>query len=85
MDAPEAIERLRQIWTPNREVEEISADLAPQTLLDSQIRHLLHALVQQGAVSTKVNLDIPNTGTLRWEVVTLEPAGSRVVNVWVEE
>lgn len=80
----QALENLRKIWTPNKEIEEMGADLAPQTALDSQIRDLFHKIVQQnGPMPIQVLADQLNTGTLRWE--TVEQAGKRTVTIWVEE
>lgn len=81
------IEKLRKIWTPESEIEELFADLNPQTELDSMIRHFLHAIVQQTGPKT-VSLDEINVGNLRWEIVNYEPRpgvqGHREVTLWVE-
>lgn len=87
------IEKLRRIWTPGREVEEIVHALNPQTELDSMIRHLLHAIVQtEGPKTLNLGSEINpnmNTGTLRWEVVhgpgpDVPEARPRQVIIWVE-
>jgi hypothetical protein len=82
------VEKLRRIWTPGREVEELVARLEPQSELDSMIRHLLHAICQQKGSMT-INLDDFNIGTLRWEVIHHEPSpgvvGRREVTIWVEQ
>lgn len=81
------VEKLRRIWTPEREIEEISASLDPGTTLDSIVRDLLHRTIQQKGPVT-LNLDALNAGTLRWEVVTHEPSpglrGRTEVSIWVE-
>ena len=46
------LERLRRIWTPGREIEELVYNLDPRTELDSMVRDFLHRTVQQrGAVT----------------------------------
>jgi hypothetical protein len=84
-----AVEQLRKIWTPGRELEEINEDLSPRTELDSQIRHLLHAIVQQQGRPIQVSLDITNKGFLRWERTTVTGAGGiktgELVTIWVED
>jgi hypothetical protein len=81
------VEKLRRIWTPEREVEEIFANLDPQTELDSMIRDLLHRVVQQKGPVT-LSMDALNVGNLRWEIVHHEPmpgvVGGREVSIWVE-
>jgi hypothetical protein len=87
------VERLRQIWTPDREVHEITANLDPGTELDSMVRDLLHRIIEQkGPVTVKLTQGdqaILNTGNLRWEVVTHELmpgiTGHREVSLWIEE
>lgn len=86
------IEKLRRIWSPGREVEEVILALDPQTELDSTLRDYLHRTIEQHGPRTLLlgAGDIPklNTGTLRWEVVHHEPtpgsAGRREVSLWVE-
>lgn len=83
----QAIERLRRIWTPGSEVEELVHALNPQTELDSMIRDLLHRTIQQ-TDSVTLDLDALNTGTLRWEIVHHELPnglpGRREVSIWIE-
>lgn len=69
----EAVEALREIWTPDKEVVEVSLDTTPQTELDSMIRHILHAVCQQHG-SQEIDLGsqlhpVLNTGQLRIEKV----------------
>lgn len=86
------VEKLRRIWTPNREIEELTANLDPQTELDSIIRDLLHRTIQQyGPVTLTLEENgrqVMNEGTLRWEIVHHQPAegiiGRREISVWVE-
>lgn len=77
------VERLRQIWTPRREVEEMMANLEPQTALDSQIRDYFTRIVRRHG-SITVSLDEPNTGAVRWEVVSSPPGlpPHREVTIW---
>lgn len=86
-DLTHPIEKLRRIWTPEREVEEVFTNLDPQTRLDSMIRDLLHRTVQQRGPVT-LDLDALNVGTLRWEIITHEPspgiAGRSEVSIWIE-
>ena len=80
------VEKLRQIWTPEREVEEFHLDLRPQTRLDSVVRDLLHRTIQQKGPVT-LDLDTDNVGTLRWEVITHQPSpgvmGRTEISIWV--
>lgn len=66
------LEKLRHIWTPGSEIQEVVADLNPGTELDSMIRHILHAVIQQHGART-IDLGNPawtgNEGTLRFEAV----------------
>jgi hypothetical protein len=83
------VEKLRKIWSPEMEAAEMFADLNPQTELDSMVRHLLHAILEQVVKGpVQVNLEQLNTGTLRWEIVhpQLAPAvhGPKTCIVWVE-
>lgn len=89
------IEKLRRIWTPGREVEEVIARLEPQTELDSMIRHILHAIVQQhGPQTIQLGSEVEpiwNSGILRWETIhgpgpeTMPEIRRRELTVWVEE
>lgn len=67
------LEKLRRIWTPGREIEEVISQLEPQTYLDSQIRQILHLLVdQKGGQTIDIGSEIDPVrceGTLRWEIV----------------
>lgn len=80
-------EKLRQIWTPERELEEYLTDLSPQSELDSMIRDYFHRTIQQRG-PVRLNLDAPNTGNLRWEIVHHEPSpglvGGREISIWIE-
>jgi hypothetical protein len=87
------VEKLRRIWTPGREVEEVVARLDPQTELDSMIRHILHAIVQQhGTVKIDLGSEMDpvlNVGSLRWEIVhgpgPVPEIRRRELTVWIEE
>lgn len=88
------VEKLRRIWTPGREIEEVVAQLDPQTDLDSQIRDILHRAVQQrGPVTLEIGSEVEpilNTGTLRWEIIhgpghdDFPELRRRQIAVWVE-
>lgn len=81
----DSVERLRRIWTPEREIEELFADLSPSTALDSQLRDFLCRIVDQApGRSVKINL----TGdvrpfNLRWEIV--HSGGYRECTLWAED
>lgn len=86
------LERLRRIWAPGHEIEEVVHSLEPATELDSMIRDWLHRICEQNGAQTVV-LGVgdalrPNTGVLRFEIVHHQPspgaAGQREVTVWVE-
>lgn len=81
------LEKLRTIWTPGREIEELVHSLEPGTELDSMIRDYLHRTIQQRGPVT-LSLDVPNQGTLRWEIIHYEPTpgttGRREISIWVE-
>jgi hypothetical protein len=80
-------EKLRRIWTPDRELQEHMTNLEPQSELDSIIREYFHrTVIQYGPI--KLNLDFPMTGSIRWEVVQHLPengtVGAREVTIWHE-
>ncbi|HEY1248342.1 MAG TPA: hypothetical protein VGE97_05100 [Nitrososphaera sp.] len=89
------IERLRRIWTPGREIEEVVAQLGPQTELDSLMRDFLHRTIQQkGPVTLDIGSlvdPVMNTGVLRWETIfgpgleDYPEKRRRQVSLWVEE
>lgn len=87
------IEKVRQRWSPDREAVEVTMSLEPGTELDSMIRDWLHRVCEQHGPQTVVlgsGADLlPNTGTLRFEVVTFEASpgvfGRREVSIWVED
>lgn len=74
------VETLRRIWTPDREVRELVANLDPATEVDSLIRDFFCRMVQQ-AGSVRLDMETPNTGDIRWEIVT-GPTGRREVTIW---
>ena len=88
------IEKLRRIWTPGREIEEIIVRLDPQTEVDSMIRDFLHRAIQQcGPVVLNLGSEadpIENVGVLRWEIVhgpgfdEHPELRARQVAIWVE-
>jgi hypothetical protein len=80
------VEKLREVWTPEREIEELTANLEPQTELDSQIRDYFMRIVRQHG-SIRLFLDQPNTGNIRWEIVATDPRNGpirREVTIWWE-
>lgn len=87
------VEKLRKVWTPTREIEEVVHALDPQTELDSQIRDYLHRAVQQfGPMKLLLELrgePVLNTGSLRFEIVHFAPTentpGHREVTLWIED
>lgn len=88
------VEKLRRIWSPDKEVIERFESLDPATELDSIIRDYLHRTIEQRGAVTLILADeygnfIPNTGKLRWETVNHEPTpgkiGRREVTIWVEQ
>jgi len=83
----EHVEKIRRIWTPERELIELAVDDAPQTELDSIVRDFLHRHVQQhGPVRLVLERDgeqVLNYGVLRWEIAGVP--GYREVSIWIEE
>jgi len=74
------VERLRRIWTPEREIYERFDSLEPSTELDSIIRELLSRTIQQLG-SIQLDASQPATGFIRWEKVDT-PTGKPVISVW---
>jgi len=89
------IEKLRRIWTPGSEIEEIIAELEPRSQLDSMVRHILHAICQQHGpqrISLGSEVEpVQNFGSLRWEIIhgpgpdEMPEIRTRELTVWVEE
>jgi hypothetical protein len=90
--AVDPIESLRKVWSPDKEIAEVVAELDPRTELDSMLRDWLHRVIEQTGPKTLLlginDKPVFNTGTLRWEIVHHEPmpgnAGIREVTIWVE-
>jgi hypothetical protein len=85
------VERLRRVWTPGREIEELVHRLDPRTELDSAIRHILHAVVQQHGpqrISLGSELQpLENVGSLRWEIIHgpgPDEIRQRELTIWIE-
>ena len=82
-----SVERIRELWTPDREVEQLDVDDAPQTELDSMCRDYLHRAIQQhGPVRLVLEQNgepVRNTGWLRWEETGVP--GYREVSLWIED
>ena len=77
------LEKLRRIWTPEREIDQIFSDLSPQTALDSEIRDYFSRLIDRlGTVTLDVTDPVPEFD-IRWEVINTPPPGSRrKVTIW---
>jgi len=74
------VERLRRIWTPDREIYELADSLDPSSSMDSVIRELFSRMVKQvGAI--QIDVTDPVDGFIRWELVRAGPT-QRVVSVW---
>ena len=88
------VEKLRRIWTPGREIEEVVSQLEPQTELDSMVRDILHRMIEQrGPVTLELGSEVDpifNTGTLRWEIIhgpghdDYPELRHRQISVWIE-
>jgi len=74
------VERLRRIWTPEREVYELTGNLDPGSTVDSVIRELFSRMVKQVG-SMQIDVTDPVDGFIRWEIVRAGPR-QRVVSVW---
>lgn len=79
------VEKLRRIWTPDREVEELFADLSPQSALDSEIRDYFSRIM---FLHKQITLDISDPVpefNIRWNVIhTPPPNPRRQVSIWIE-
>lgn len=79
-------ESLRRIWSPGREIDQVVADLDPQSELDSLIRDYFSRIVFKAKTIT-LDLDEPNHGTVNWEVVSV-PIGNgqfkKQATIWWE-
>lgn len=77
------IEALRQIWTPEREVDELFSDLSPGSALDSEIRDYFSRIIERfGTITLDITDPVPPFD-IRWEVVHTEPPSSRrFVTIW---
>lgn len=74
------VEKVRTIWTPEREVAVYSADLSPGTEIDSIIRHAFHHLLQFRLQEVSINLDQLNTGSIQFNISDTELG--RVASFW---
>jgi len=77
------VERLRQIWTPEREIDELFTDLSPGSALDSVIRDYFSRIVdREGTITLDLTDPVPDF-QIRWEVVhTPPPNARRTVTIW---
>lgn len=78
------IERTRRVWTPRREVEELVADLSPQTELDSEIRSFFGRIVKmvhdQGKGPITLDVTEPIDGSTSWSVDLVN--GRTIATIW---
>lgn len=85
MNLVSPIEKLRRIWTPEKEVYELADKLEPSTELDSLIRDFLCRIMEQRLHSVTLDMSVSNTGNVRWEIVTHEQSGKQQVTIWWEQ
>lgn len=79
------VERLRRIWTPEREVDELFTDLSPRDILDSEIREYFSRIVdQQGTIKLDLTNPVP-AFNIRWEIVHFAETNRREITIWKEE
>lgn len=77
-------ERLRRIWTPKREIEELFDNLAPATELDSQIREYFTRIVMKyGTITLDITEPADERFQVRWEIVH-DALGRRQISIWSE-
>lgn len=67
------VERLRRIWTPDREILERVENLEPQTEVDSIVRELFSRMVKEQRHVTLSRRE-PVDGEIRWEFINREIA-----------
>jgi hypothetical protein len=84
------VEKLRRIWTPEREIDEIFSKLEPGSVLDSMIRDFFYRIIDQHHNrSVRISLEGLNYGNIRWEVVRYEPMPGVVrdaeATIWLED
>lgn len=87
------VEKLREIWSPDREVVEVVQSLDPTSTMDSLRADWLHRICEQKGPQTLVlghgDTALLNTGTLRFEIVHHQPSpgvpGRRELTLWVEK
>jgi len=77
------VERLRQIWTPEREIEELFTDLSPGSELDSQIRDFFSRIIdREGSITLDITDPVPDF-MIRWEIIhTPPPEARRKITIW---
>lgn len=79
------VERLRRIWTPEREIDEIFSDLSPASALDSQIREWFSRIIDaESTVTIDLTEPVPPFN-IRWNIVHHEDSGRREVTIWKEQ
>jgi hypothetical protein len=74
------VERLRRVWTPEKELYELADKLEPSTELDSKIRELFSRMAMRVG-SIELDVTEPTFGYVRWEEIQI-PSGRRIVTVW---
>jgi hypothetical protein len=73
------VERLRRIWTPNREVYELADSLQPSTELDSKIREYFSRVIREVG-SIQIDVTDPVDGFIRFEEVMY--GRRKIVAIW---
>lgn len=76
-------EKLRRIWSPEREIEQLFSNLDPQTALDSQIRDFFSRIIDKiGYLELDITDPVPQFD-IRMEIVNTPPPNSRrKVSIW---
>jgi len=79
------VEKLRRIWTPEREIEQLFSDLSPGTALDAEIRdYFVRIIDKYGSIELDLTEPVPEFN-VNWNVVhTLPPNSRRKVTIWKE-
>lgn len=77
------VERLRRIWTPRREIDEIFSDLSPATALDSLIREWFSRIVDaEGTLTIDLTDPVPEF-MMNYNIV--HNGDRREVTIWKEQ
>lgn len=74
------VERLRRVWTPDKELYELADKLDPGSELDSKIRELFSRMAMKlGTI--EVDTTDPTFGFIRWEEIQMQN-GRRKTTIW---